>query len=707
MIVQPINRNVQVSDAMQRTRATMLASPEMLRRAILPYTKLELAAVRETINNAADSSTNLAIQIPTKLEPVVRIRDYGPGIPAAQIYNFYSVAGYSTKTQVNTTHDENGNEIHVMGCKGVGRFAPLGVTEQFTFHNYVDGRCIVGQVFFDSEGYPTVDILDDSPTGEPTGVEISFAVDPARIPAFRDAFHECLVNFPDHYSVTFLGEPLDIIKPQPALHGTNWYFDEKPGIIMGRIKYDVDASEFYVSSDSQLWTAFNHGLVLRVDLGSVDVNDARESIVYNDRTKTAIKNTAKTVFAEYQNRIDAAYATCANAWEAAALYGKMTNSDSRQVFGTPTFKGKPVRSYVEFNVPEGDLVSVIQDSGRRNRRKSTATAGPSLPYWLTPRGRLAKNSSYHLHPQQTLVILVDDDKQYLRRLAAYVDDPNSDFKSKTCAHMIETRYRGYQAVFVYDAAKLQLVLDALGGAPVHLKTSDLPPAPALPKQPRGPRAPVAILPYVYNATYDQWNQATTQLDANDPNILWCEWEDRKAWVRYSELKHPTLYKIGTFKGGLLASPAKSFVNRIKALTDDGYVFVALTKPLQAKVGKTKWRYLSDVTESLVTKYIDQPEVRRAYALRYAMAKQSTPNVAAALIHYTTHTDKILDTLNLPHIVKNPWYPVSYDIVPEEWRDMDFLDQLDAALADRPLFKYLACNSYTPDTVIINYLKEGK
>ena len=46
-------------------------------------------------------------------------------------------------------------------------------------------------------------------------------------------------------------------------------------------------------------------------------------------------------------------------------------------------------------------------------------------------------------------------------------------------------------------------------------------------------------------------------------------------------------------------------------------------------------------------------------------------------------------------------------IPESWRDDDFPKQVEDALVDRPLFKYLAQNTHTPEEVIINYLKEGK
>ena len=706
MIVQPINRNVQVSDAMQRTRATMLASPEMLRRAILPYTKLELAAVRETINNAADSSTKLAIQIPTILEPVVRIRDYGPGIPVAQIYNFYSVAGYSTKTQTNVTTDENGNEIHVMGCKGVGRFAPLGVTEQFTFHNYVDGRCIVGQVFFDSEGYPTVDILDDSPSSEPSGVEISFAVDPKQTGEFRNAFHECLVNFPDHYDISFLGEPIDVVKPQPKVSGTNWYLDDDSGIIMGRIKYDVNAYEL-LSYSNQLYSMLNSGLVLRVPLGSIDVNDARESIVYNDRTKKAIQQAAATALAEYQASLDKAFANVTSHWDACILYSEMTSADSRFMFGQPKWKGTQIGAWLSFVVPHSDIVSVGIEGRRRRRRSSVTSADPELPQFLTPRSREHKGAQYHIHPHATTIILVDDDKQYVRRLAYAYEDKQS-ILHQHIPDSGKVRHSSALTVFVYDPAKLQDVLDALGGAKTYLKISDLPLPPAKPKVSKGPRAPATIAPYVYDPLTGNWAKAKAPLDLNDTNIVWCEWHGtQQPLVTFDPKQHPQFTTYITARQGS-GNPALTFSSVYKVLLaidpNASFTYVALTKPLRGKVGKTKWRAMPDVVEPMLDAFVSNPAVRRGFALLHAADRGQYGNNFAAIVR-SNDAAKYLKALKLPEAECR--LPFNSHVVDKSWRDDAFVKDVIAALADRPLFQYLAYNANTPTNLIVNYLKEGK
>lgn len=702
MIVQPIERNVQVSDAQHRQRATMLASPEMLRRAILPYSKLELAAVRETLNNAADASTKLAIQVPTKLEPLVRIRDFGPGIPTSQVYNFYSVAGYSTKTQTNTTYDADGNAIHVMGCKGVGRFAPLAVTDQFTFHNYTEGRCIVGQVFIDREGYPTVDILDDSPSTEPTGVEISFAVDPTKVGAIRQAFHECLVNFPAHYQIEYLGEPLDITPPQPKVYGNGWYFTDQPGVIMGRIKYEIDASEFIgltIKTYNDLYHMIQHGVVLTVPLGSIDVNDARESIVYNDRTKAAIISAATQAVAEYQTKLDLAFAACTTPWEAAKLYNEMTNNESRNIFGTPKFAGKPVRGYTEFQIPESNVVSVSSGNGRRRRKQPTDT---DLPLWMVARSRASKDYGYHIFPARTLVVLVDDPKHYIQRLAAYVNDPNSTWP-KVSGHMTTKRDYERTVVYIHDPAKAQQVLDAMGGAPIHLKISDLPAFTPAPRAPRGPRTSVTIRPYVYNSTHDTFRNDVPTPDVNDASVVWMKWGDRLAFADSDPVKHPTFASIASLSASYItqAGSMLRLLREIGAPTPSAVV--ALTKTFQAKANKTKWRYAFDVLEEAFVAHLAKPEVKRGYALFKASYSDSDIN---SFGRSQSRANDILAALSLPDVLLSGLIVHSSD-VPDEWTDTTFVQQVKDKLADRPLFRYLADNHRTPIDVLVSYLKEGK
>jgi len=285
MLVETLSRPVAVSgNVMSSKRVELKASADAVRRFILPYTKLAEAAARETINNAFDApSTRIKITVPSRLDLRFVLRDYGPGITGDYLADFYSIAGHSTKTQINTAQAADGQTVDIMGCKGVGRFAPLAITDQFFVRSFNAGVCTMVSVYFDADNYPVVDVLSSLPSDEPTGLEVSFAVDPTIVDEFSKALIKAIEWVPDTYHVEFDGTPLEYKQRRTTASktGTNWFlFDlstrehtsyrQDTSVLMGRIEYKVprhSIDELYVLPS---------GFVLQVPLGAVDVNDARE-----------------------------------------------------------------------------------------------------------------------------------------------------------------------------------------------------------------------------------------------------------------------------------------------------------------------------------------------------------------------------------------------------------------------------------------------
>ena len=176
MIVKEKTFNVRASEPMTRQSVQLIHSAEFIRKVILPYTQPLLAAIRETlIGNHLDASTKVEVKLPTPLSPTWVSRDFGPGIPLEQFREFYSLAGYSTKRNANSTIVD-GKSVEVIGHKGIGRFAPLAVSNQFLVTNWNSGRKVTGQVFFDRTEAVCFDILSDTLSDEPTGVEIQFSL---------------------------------------------------------------------------------------------------------------------------------------------------------------------------------------------------------------------------------------------------------------------------------------------------------------------------------------------------------------------------------------------------------------------------------------------------------------------------------------------------------------------------------------------------
>ena len=690
MIVQPESRNVTASPVLQRTRASIIASPEAVRRFILPYTQNELAAVRETLNNAADASTRIELQAPNMLEPTARIRDYGPGIPVAQMYEFFSVAGYSTKTQVNETVDANGNTIAVMGCKGVGRFAPLAIAESFMFRNWSEGRQIIGQVYFGPDGMPTVDIIANEASSDPTGVEITFPVNPDRIGAVRNAFRQVLTHFPSHYSIAWVGEPVEVDPPVSKFMGDGWWFGPGPAVLMGRIAYDVAPTQMYYWHHKDLHeglaTAFEQKLLLRVPLGSIDVNDARESIVYNARTYDAINAAFKKVVDDMATKVMADIVNAPTFWEATRVYSQAVESGlTKLVKGNLHYKGTPLDRYLRFDLRKiNKSLALIGQDGRRSRKLET-------------RFRPEFVSISALNPATTLIVVDDLKNKALGRRFAHAAESGDlvnlvpDFQT--------TRYNMSHTFVVLPEPVDQQVLDLLGNPPIAFKLSDLPDPPKAPKQP-GTSRKAPITPYVLT---DKGTVSTPSapLDLNDTNVTWAKYDGNRIMWGFDKKKHP-------LASALHAAGALAYWQRLPMLASGKQIALCIKK-FHIRAGKSKWSRLEDEIETAAAALLAKPEVQDTWALLHSATRGGggIPSICNDLAYEYTNTVPLAKALGFKaseDIVRDFLCSLrNLTVVGPVKNTSDIVTRLRKLLDDKPLLRYLVSREHAPDNLVTDYI----
>ncbi len=102
---------------------------------VVPYIGPDLysnvpAVISELIANAWDSSaTLLKIDISLKTDTIT-IEDNGNGMSLSDLNNKYLRIGYKKRSEKSSTFIVNGKQRHVMGRKGIGKFAPFALAEE-------------------------------------------------------------------------------------------------------------------------------------------------------------------------------------------------------------------------------------------------------------------------------------------------------------------------------------------------------------------------------------------------------------------------------------------------------------------------------------------------------------------------------------------------------------------------------------------------
>jgi hypothetical protein len=624
MIVETLERDVRASAALVSQEITILASPDVVRSVILPYTDMPLAAVRETlIGNHLDASNYVEVQLPTRLDPTWVSRDFGPGIPYAQIHTHFSQAGYSTKTNTNTNRLIDGTTVDVMGCKGRGRFAPLGVTDQFLITNWSEGRRVIGQVYFDHRGMPKFDIISDvADTTSPTGVEIRFAVDQDKVGAVLAAVEALMQHVdPTVYNVEFTGHQPNVNLDKPEWHGNGWQLNGRQSTakaVMGRIAYDVNSWQFYGTPAFEL---LQSGLQVKVPLGSIEVNDARESVVYSDKTKAAITAAVDAVKQEVHDTVFDSVNNAPTYWEACSAFSEVVDRWFNGTFGKLAFqwKGRDVKNVVLYDFEE--LPSVVAGDAAAAANTGTKFSGNTSIYHTTNRslrrssgnGNRLKFENAHRLPINPLksTILIRD-----------VETRASDIIAHWYASIQGDRP---DVVYMLDASDpiLQEKLDLLGNPPTT-------PLSTLPVPPKTQRTSSARS-ITKMKRFDTYHFIDDNVDLKQPAI-------------YIKM-HAGAYRPGSIEFKLPSVPAFPgtrlgieraclIVRSHQAVTGNTDPIVAVPATLWDRIPKNgSWRTLEDAAADAALHYDSTPDIVTTTLAHYARGRAGYDTVEGSIPDY--------------------------------------------------------------------------
>ncbi len=146
------------------------------------YTYKIRTPVQEYMSNARDamreakSTKRIIVTVPNALNPVFKVRDFGPGITPDRMDNVFIEYGGTTK---DDTNDQAGGF-------GVGSKSAWAYTDSFTVVSITDGikRTYVMHIGTTNEG--SYNLISEEKTTEETGTEVQIAVKPNDIPEFRN-----------------------------------------------------------------------------------------------------------------------------------------------------------------------------------------------------------------------------------------------------------------------------------------------------------------------------------------------------------------------------------------------------------------------------------------------------------------------------------------------------------------------------------------
>jgi len=280
VIEQPLN--IQTAGIKKQIECKMAVNAHAFRLLARQYSDPIKAILQEIIANAIDaniranSKTPVYVTLPTIMDSVFSVRDYGDSMSPEKIEEVYSTYMASDKRDTN---DE-------AGFFGIGSKTPFSYVDMFTVTTYIDNVCRNYICHYNEKSLPVISLGGESYTDEPNGTKVSLSVKPQDVRPFinkfdriRKFFHrpvDCNLQF-ENPNVLLEADNITV------LAGSDGFY-----IRMGGIGYPI-LGEFFHNYYTQLSRLHrSKTIIIDVPMGYLSIQPSREGLEYDSTTHAKV-----------------------------------------------------------------------------------------------------------------------------------------------------------------------------------------------------------------------------------------------------------------------------------------------------------------------------------------------------------------------------------------------------------------------------------
>lgn len=246
------------------------------------YTDKPRAVVREIACNALDAHMAVGqtrpfwVSLPSRLEPMLAIRDFGPGMSHDDVIGLYTTFFDSSKTADNDQ----------IGGFGLGSKSPFAYTDAFTVVSIQAGERRTYAAYKGDGNIPQIVLAETLATDEEDGIEVRVPVAEADVARFRTVTQDILRWFPVGSFQTF---GLDVEPIKPMISKPNYLVlpvkqVNTHQVLMGPVAYKLDWAQVEGIEDIPPRT-----IVPVFGIGELDLPPSREQLSYDPVTIAKLK----------------------------------------------------------------------------------------------------------------------------------------------------------------------------------------------------------------------------------------------------------------------------------------------------------------------------------------------------------------------------------------------------------------------------------
>lgn len=303
------------------------------------------AVIRELSTNAFDAhimcdcaQDPFQVTLPTEMNPVFSVRDWGPGMCHNTIMNVYTTYFRSTKD------DDN----RAVGGFGLGSKSPFAYVSSFSVVSYHEGIARYYTAALGDRG-PEIVLLKTHPTDQPSGLEVSMPVKTEDIKTFQLEAQEVYRWFstPPKTNIQLEYPEKNVIFSGRSLGGVRWQACEistyqRVGsvVVMGNVCYPIDYKLFNNNTTALL---MEH-IIIHAPVGWVDMTPSRESLSYDQQTIDRIQGVIDDIAKQLTHKTNAMIAKQPDLWHA---YAELCRSSrfTKYFTGKIQWRGQEVPRY--------------------------------------------------------------------------------------------------------------------------------------------------------------------------------------------------------------------------------------------------------------------------------------------------------------------------------------------------------------------------
>jgi hypothetical protein len=276
------------------------------------YSRKIEAIIRELSCNAYDShvmadktDVPFDIHLPTQWEPYFSVEDFGLGLSKEDVESIYTSYFTSTKTESND----------VIGALGLGSKTPFAYTDTFNIRTRKNGIELHYNAFINSFGEPSVSLISEKQTSEQNGVLITVPVRDSDFHKFKSDAEKVFAWFKVQPTTNIYIHPdrsdYDKLSEKDYHIQVSRYNSDFVIAVMGNVAYRVDSVNKTFEehlTDSAKNFMKNNSLLVRFEIGDLDVAASRETISFDEGTRDFFLNKVNSIIddfgAEVQGHID-------------------------------------------------------------------------------------------------------------------------------------------------------------------------------------------------------------------------------------------------------------------------------------------------------------------------------------------------------------------------------------------------------------------